>query len=66
MITNNDWKEVLESLGFTEQKNEQFSGMVIFNDKGIPSWTYETEEEKEKLYIFFNGAIYWKIHEAFK
>lgn len=61
-INNNDWNECLESLGFTEQKNEQFGGMVIFDDNNIPMWTYETEEEKGKLYLFFSGAVYWKIH----
>lgn len=60
-----DWKDCLESLRFTEQKNYQFGGMVIFNDKQIPIWTYETEEEKEKLYIFFSGAVYWKNHIMF-
>ena len=57
-----NWKWCLESLGFTEQKNNQFGGMVIFNDKQIPMWTYSTEEEKEKLYIFFCGMEYWKMH----
>ena len=60
--SENNWKECLESLGFTEQKNHQFGGMVIYDDRLIPMWTYETEEEKEKLYIFFSGAAYWKVH----
>lgn len=59
-----DWNECLESLGFTEQKNNQFGGMVVYNDKQIPCWTYETEEEKERLYIYLSGAVYWKIHTS--
>lgn len=64
--TKKNWIETLEGLGFTEQKNEKFGGMTVFNDKGVPCWNYITKEEKEKLYIFFNGAIYWKVHEMFK
>ena len=59
-----NWKELLESLKFTEQKNNQFGGMVVFNDKKIPCWTYETEEERETLYIYLSGALYWKIHTS--
>lgn len=65
-VNQTKWNECLESLGFTEQKNTSFGGMVVFNDDGIPMWTYETEEEKYKLYIFFRGAVYWKIHTEFK
>ena len=57
-----NWAECLESLGFTEQKSSQFGGMTVFNDKGIPCWTYTTEEEKRDLYLFFSGAAYWKVH----
>ena len=60
-----NWKEVLESLGFTERKNNQFGGMVVYNDKQIPCWTYTTEDEKENLYIFLSGAVYWKVHTMF-
>ena len=63
-FTEKNWKECLESLGFTEQKNNQFGGMEVYNDEGIPCWIYQTEEEKQELYIFFSGAVYWKIHTA--
>lgn len=58
-----NWKECLNSLGFTERKNAQFGGMVVHDDKGIPCWTYETDEEKRNLYLFFSGAVYFKIHK---
>lgn len=59
-----DWKECLDSLGFTEQKNK-FGAMVVYNDKDLPLWIYQTEEEQKELFIFFNGAVYWKIHTMF-
>lgn len=65
-VNKNNWNECLESLGFTEQQNTAFGGMVVYNDDGIPMWTYETEAEKEKLYAFFRGALYWKIHMELK
>lgn len=46
--------------------NRQFGGMVVFNDDGVPTWTYETEEEKMMLFLFFSGMAYWKIHTMFK
>lgn len=61
-----NWKDCLDSLGFKEGKNISFGGMVVYDDRDVPLWTYTTEEEKEKLYIFFNGAVYWKVHELFK
>lgn len=65
-VNQKNWDECLESLGFVEQKNASFGGMVVFNDDGIPMWAYETEEEKERLYAFFRGAVYWKIHTELK
>lgn len=64
-FSETDWKETLESLGFIEQENCQFGGMTVFNDKKIPCWTYTTEEEKERLYIYLSGAVYWKVHTMF-
>ena len=61
-----NWNECLDSLGFTEGKNFSFGGMIIYDDNGIPKWTYNTEEEKERLYIFFSGAVYWQVHTMFK
>lgn len=63
-FTEKNWNECLESLGFIEQKNS-FGGMVVYNNNNIPCWTYTTKEEKEKLYLFFSGAVYWKIHSKF-
>ena len=64
-FTKTEWKQCLRELGFTERVNHQFGGMVVYNDKKIPQWTYETAEEQERLYIFFRGALYWKIHTMF-
>ena len=50
-----NWEGCLKSLGFTEGKNVSF----------IPQWTYDTEEEKKQLYIFFSGAVYWQVHTMF-
>lgn len=60
-----NWEGCLESLGFTEGKNLSFGGMIIYDDNGFPKWTYDTEEEKKQLYIFFSGAVYWKVHIMF-
>lgn len=57
-----NWNDCLKTLGFTEQKNSQFGGMVVYDDKNIPCWTYGTDDEKETLYIFLSGAAYWKMH----
>ena len=59
-----NWNECLDSLGFKEAKNNNFGGIMILDDKGIPQWQYNTEEEKEKLYYFFSGAVYWQIHKC--
>ena len=61
-----NWEECLEALGFTEGKNCSFGGMIVYNDDNIPIWTYTTEEEKERLYIFFSGAVYWQVHTMCK
>lgn len=65
-VNNEEWKDILEELGFTEQENCAFGGMVVFDDRAIPQWIYETEEEKRSLYLFLKGALYWKIHTELK
>jgi hypothetical protein len=60
-----NWKECLESLGFTESENVNFGGMIVYNDKGIPTFDYTSEERKRQLYIFLSGAVYWQIHTMF-
>lgn len=57
-----NWAEVLDSLGFTECKNPNGKDCYdVLNEKGIPVWQYETEDAKEKLYYFFSGMIYQRI-----
>ena len=41
-MTEKNWNECLESLGFIEQKNS-FGGMVVYNNNNIPCWTYTTK-----------------------
>lgn len=62
-----NWKELLEALHFTEGKNEAFGGMVVYDDKGIPQWDYDTdnEERKTNLFMFLSGALYMKLHLEF-
>ena len=58
-----NWKECLEALGFTEIKNPNgIDCYDILDDKGIPVWQYETIEKKLMLYYFFCGAEYMKMH----
>ena len=57
-----NWKECLEALNFTEGKNESFGGMVVYDDKGIPQFDYDSEERKRLLFIFLSGALYMKNH----
>ena len=59
-----NWKELLEALHFTEYKNESFGGMVICDDNGIPNWDYESddEERKRQIFLFLSGALYMKHH----
>ena len=57
-----NWKECLKALNFTEDKNTSFGGMVVYDDKGIPKFDYDSEERKRLLFIFLNGALYMKIH----
>ena len=54
----------VEEKTFKEVKNNNFGGVMILDDKGIPQWQYDTEEEKEKLYYFFSGAVYWQVHKC--
>lgn len=62
-----NWNDVLESLGFTEGDNLTFGGKVIYDDNDIPKWTYDNDdiEYKKQLYTFLSGAVYWKIHKKF-
>ena len=50
-FSEQNWNDCLESLGFTEQKNTSFGGMVILDDNGIPVWDYDNLERKELLYF---------------
>lgn len=56
-----NWQECLEAIGLSERRNGQFGGMTIYDDKGIPFWTYVTEEEKRMAYHFFGGMAYQKM-----
>lgn len=61
-----NWNGVLESLGFSEIKNPNgFECYDVLNDNGIPSFQYSGIEEKKQLYMFFQGAVYWKMHSMF-
>ena len=57
-----NWKECLEALNFTEGKNESFGGMLVYDDKGMPKFDYDSEERKRLLFIFLSGALYMKNH----
>lgn len=62
-----NWKELLEALRFEEHNNVSFGGKIILDDKGIPMWTYDNNDEKYKrnLFIFLSGALYMKQHLGF-
>ena len=62
-----NWKELLEALRFEEHNNVSFGGKIILNDKAIPMWTYDNndEEYKRNLFIFLSGALYMKQHLGF-
>ena len=62
-----NWNDVLDSLGFTEGNNNSFGGKIIYDDKGMPKWTYDDDdiEYKKQLYTFLSGAVYWKVHTMF-
>lgn len=62
-----NWKELLEALRFEEHNNVSFGGKIILNDKDIPMWTYDNndEEYKRNLFIFLSGALYMKQHLGF-
>jgi hypothetical protein len=65
MIYNEqNWKELLDALHFQECDNSSFGGKCIFNDKGIPEWTYDSNDEecKRNLFMFLTGALYMKHH----
>lgn len=59
-----NWKELLEALRYIEEDNVGFGGKVIYDDKGVPKWTYDSndEEYKKNLFIFLSGALYMKHH----
>lgn len=58
-----NWHECLESLGFTVQKNPNGANCYdIYDEKGIPRWQYDTIGQQKKLYYFFCGCVYMKIH----
>lgn len=62
-----NWKELLEALRFEEHNNVSFGGKIILNDKAIPMWAYNNndEEYKRNLFIFLSGALYMKQHLGF-
>lgn len=59
-----NWKELLEALNFEESNNSSFGGKVIYDDKGVPKWTYNNDDEeyKKSLFHFLSGALYMKMH----
>lgn len=63
-VNKKDWCEVLESLHFEEKDNVTFGGKVIYDDQGIPRWTYndDNQEYKNSLFHFLQGALYMKLH----
>lgn len=63
-VNKKDWYEVLESLHFEEKDNTIFGGKVIYDDKGIPQWTYNDDDQEYKisLFHFLQGALYMKLH----
>lgn len=59
----NDWNNLLEALGYKEQKNPNGKNCYdVYNEEDIPIWQYETEQEKAWLFMFFTGALYMKRH----
>lgn len=55
-FTESNWKTLLESLKYTEQKNP--NGMDcydIYDENGILKWQYSGQNEKELYYYFFMG-----------
>ena len=62
-FNHKNWKECLESLGFTSIKNPNGKDCYdVLDEKGIPRWQFDNIEQQEKLYYFFTGMVYWKIH----
>ena len=55
-----NWNSVLESLGYKEVRG--YGCYDILNEKGIPVWQYDNKEKKKRLYDFFRGALYMKLH----
>ena len=63
-VNKKDSSEVLESLHFEEKDNTTFGGKVIYDDIGVPRWTYndDNQEYKNSLFHFLQGALYMKLH----
>jgi hypothetical protein len=61
VYTEENFRQLLESLGFVEEKNYSFGGLICYDDNGNPIWTYY-EEQRIWLYMFLSGANYWKLH----
>lgn len=58
-----NWNEVLKSLGYTEQKNpNRIDCYDIYDENGIPKWQYSGQDEKELWYYFFAGQAAMQLH----
>ena len=56
-VNKKDWCEVLESLHFEEKDNTTFGGKVIYDDKGVPRWTYNDDNQEYKNSLLHNSNI---------
>lgn len=67
MLSYNEqnWTDVLDSLGFEEHVNPN-GGMIVYDDRRLPMWTYESEKDKENLYYFFAGMVYYRLRMGFR
>ena len=62
-FTEENWLQLLEALSFTEQRNPNGKNCWdVYDDRGLPLFQYESDEEQEKIYYFLSGALYWKQH----
>lgn len=60
-MSDREWLDCLESLGYTEQKNPNgIDCFDVYNEDNLPIWQYEGNEQKEKLFYFFSGIVYAK------
>lgn len=66
-FSKENWKEVLKSLGFTEQRNPNgYECYDIYDNHGTPKWQYEKDgvtSKQEMLYYFFSGMVFARIHD---